>query len=126
MRFVLGSLIIASSTHYHCSSNTTHHQGTETQHVQGGLTAGIVHHSQLAHPIPAYIVDIDGDGAADVLLENVTLLARGDRFEEAAPTPPPDDAPAPVPVRLEDLDHDGMLDRIWLDDELFWERTPPD
>ena len=123
MRLVLGSLIIAGSTHYHCSSNTTH-QGTETQHAQGGLTAGIVHHSQLAHPIPAHIVDVDGDGAADVLLENVTLLARGDHFEQAPPTPPPDDAAAPVPVRLEDLDHDGAVDRIWLDDELFWERPP--
>ncbi len=124
MRLVLGSLIIAGSTHYHCSSSTTHHKGTDTQHVQGGLTAGVVHHSQLAHPIPAYIVDIDGDGAADVLLENVTLLARGDRFEEAAPVPPPDEPP--VPVRLEDLDRNGTVDRIWLGDELFWERTPPD
>ena len=80
---VLGSLLIAGSSHYHCSSKTTRHTGTETQHVQGGLTAGIVHHSQLAHPIPAHIVDVDGDGAADVLLENVTLLARGDHFEQA-------------------------------------------
>ena len=113
-------MLIAGSTHYHCSSNTTHHTGTETN--QGSLTAGVVHHSQLAYPIPAYIVDIDGDGAKDILLENVALLARGDHFEEAPPAPPPDDAPAPVPVRLEDLDHDGTLDRIWLDDELFWER----
>jgi hypothetical protein len=122
MRLLLGSLIVAGSTHWHCSSNTTHHKGTSSQQTQGGLTAGVVHHSQLAHPIPAHIVDVDGDGAPDVLLENVTLLARGDHFEEAPPAPPPDEAPAPV--RLDDLDHDGTLDRIWLDDALFWERTP--
>lgn len=107
---VLAALLLGKFT---CSYSRTDTDGDTKTRIE------VVSNPLLAGPVPAWLHDADGDGQVDLLTAERWFLLRDAGFEETEPLGPvPPDPPSHL-ARVEDVDADGRIDRIFVDGVLL-------